>query len=150
MKRREFIAFLGGMAIAAPREAIAQTSKIYRLGTLTVGPPIPSTAGDGEVLVTELARSGYTLGQNLAYEARGAAGKVGQTPQLMQELKAANVDVVVTVSYPAAVAAKASGVPTVSVPRRYTLEGWAIAARGAAIAMPPRKAMNSRRFMNVS
>ena len=31
----------------------------------------------------------------------------------MQELKAANVDVVVTISYPAAVAAKVSGVPTV-------------------------------------
>ena len=31
----------------------------------------------------------------------------------MQELKAANVDVVVTVSYPAAAAAKASGLPTV-------------------------------------
>jgi putative ABC transport system substrate-binding protein len=38
---------------------------------------------------------------------------VNQLPQLMQELKTANVDVVVTVSYPAAVAAKASGVPTV-------------------------------------
>jgi putative tryptophan/tyrosine transport system substrate-binding protein len=49
----------------------------------------------------------------LTYEARGAAGKVGQMYNLMQELKAANVDVVVTVSYPAAVAAKASGVPTV-------------------------------------
>ena len=34
-------------------------------------------------------------------------------PQLMQELKAANVDVVVTVGYPAAAAAKGSGVPTV-------------------------------------
>ena len=34
-------------------------------------------------------------------------------PNLMQELKGANVDVVVTVSYPAAAAAKASGVPTV-------------------------------------
>jgi putative ABC transport system substrate-binding protein len=31
----------------------------------------------------------------------------------MQDLKAANVDVVVTVSYPAAAAAKTSGVPTV-------------------------------------
>jgi putative tryptophan/tyrosine transport system substrate-binding protein len=113
MKRREFIAFLGSMAIAAPREAIAQTSKIYRLGTLTVGPPIAPTAGTGAVLVAGLAQRGYTLGQNLAYEARGAAGKVGQTPQLMQELKTANVDAVVTVSYPAAVAAKASGVATV-------------------------------------
>jgi putative ABC transport system substrate-binding protein len=113
MKRREFIALLGSMAIAAPRGAIAQTSKIYRLGTLTVGPPIASTAGTGAVLVAGLAQRGYTLGQNLAYEARGAAGKVGQTPQLMQELKAANVGAVVTVSYPAAVAAKESGVPTV-------------------------------------
>jgi hypothetical protein len=101
------------MAIAAPREAIAQTSKIYRLGTLTVGPPIAPTAGTGAVLVAGLAQRGYTLGQNLAYGARGAAGKVGLTPQLMQELKTATVDAVVTVSYPAAVAAKASGVATV-------------------------------------
>src|SRR6202140_2151411 len=113
MKRREFIAFLGGMALAAPRETIAQTSKIYRLGTLTVLPPMSPTAGTGAVLVAGLAQRGYTIGQNLAYEARGAAGKIAQLPQLMQELKAANVDVVVTVSYPAAVAAKASGVPTV-------------------------------------
>ena len=34
-------------------------------------------------------------------------------PNLMQDLKAANVDVVVTIGYPAAAAAKASGVPTV-------------------------------------
>ena len=45
MQRREFIAFLGGMAVTATRSALAQTSKIYRLGTLTVGPPIPATAG---------------------------------------------------------------------------------------------------------
>jgi putative ABC transport system substrate-binding protein len=113
MKRREFIAFLGGLAIATPRAVIAQTSKVYRLGTLTVGPPIPPTAGPGAMLIAGLAQRGYTLGQNLAYEPRGAAGKVGQTANLMQELKAANVDVVVTVSYPAAAAAKASGVPTV-------------------------------------
>ena len=49
MKRREFIAFLGGMAIIAPRAGIAETAKIYRLGTLTVGPPIPPTAGPGAI-----------------------------------------------------------------------------------------------------
>jgi putative ABC transport system substrate-binding protein len=65
------------------------------------------------MLVAGLAQRGYTLGQNLAYEARGAAGKIGQIPNLVQELKAANVDVVVTVGYPAATAAKASGLPTV-------------------------------------
>ena len=65
------------------------------------------------MLIDGLAQRGFRLGQNLAYEARGAAGKVSQTANLMQELKAANIDVVVTISYPAAAAAKASGVPTV-------------------------------------
>src|SRR5271170_843211 len=113
MKRREFLAFLGGVAIAAPRTTVAQTSKIFRRGTLSVTSPIPPTEGPGAILVAGLAQRGYTLGQNLAYEPRGAAGNVGQTPNLMEELKAANVDVVVTVSYPAAAAAKASGVATV-------------------------------------
>jgi putative ABC transport system substrate-binding protein len=117
MRRREFIKGIGGVAatwpLAASRAAFAQSSEVYRLGTLTVGPPILPTAGTGAVLVAGLAQRGYTIGKNLAYDARGAAGKKGQLPQLMQELQTANVGVVVTVSYPAAVAAKASGVPTV-------------------------------------
>ena len=115
MQRRQFITFVGGMTLAATGGAIAQTSKIYCLGTLTVGPPIPATAGTGAVLIAGLTKRGYTLGQNLAYEARGVAGKMAQLSQLMQELKVANVDVVVTIGYPAAVAAKASGVSTVLV-----------------------------------
>src|SRR6185437_11005326 len=116
MRRREFIKCIGGAAAAwplAPDRAMAQSSKIYRLGMLGAGPPITATSGDGAILVNSLAKRGYVLGKNLAYEARGAAGKKGQLPQLMQELKAARVDVVVTISYPAAVAAKASGIPTV-------------------------------------
>jgi putative ABC transport system substrate-binding protein len=76
MKRREFITFLGGMAIAAPRQGAAQTTKVYRLGTLTLLPPMVPTAGPGALLIAGLAEHGYALGQNLAYEARGAAGKV--------------------------------------------------------------------------
>jgi len=114
MRRRDVLQLLAGATFAAPRAARAQTAaKIYRIGTLTVGPPIPASEGTGKILIDGLAKRGFKLGDNLAYEARGAAGKVAQTPNLMQELKAANVDVVVTVSYPAAAAAKASGVPTV-------------------------------------
>jgi putative ABC transport system substrate-binding protein len=114
MRRRDFIALLTGAAVAGPRAALAQTpSKVFRLGTLTVGPPIPPTQGTGKMLIDGLALHGFKLGDNLAYEARGAAGKVSQSPNLMRELKAANVDVVVTVGYPSAAAAKASGVPTV-------------------------------------
>jgi len=114
MRRRQVLQLLAGAMIAAPGAAAAQTAaKTYRIGTLTVGPPIPPNAGTGKMLIDGLAQRGFKLGQNLAYEARGAAGNVGQTPNLMQDLKAANVDVVVTVGYPAAAAAKASGVATV-------------------------------------
>ena len=116
MKRRDFIRLIGSAAIAgplAPVTTLAQSSRLFRLGTLGAGPPMSATAGDGAILIDSLSTRGYTLGQNLAFEPRGAAGKKSQLPQLMQELKAAKVDVVVTVSYPAAVAAKASGVPTV-------------------------------------
>jgi putative ABC transport system substrate-binding protein len=65
------------------------------------------------MLVDGLAKRGFSLGENLIYETRGAAGNVDQTTNLMQELKAANVDVVVTIGYPSAAAAKASGVATV-------------------------------------
>lgn len=113
MRRREFLALLGGATLTLPRSALAQTNKVYRLGTLTAGPPMSSSAGPGAILINSLVKRGYRLGQNLIHEPRGAAGKVGQMPQLMQELKAAKVDAVVTVSYPAAAAAKASGLATV-------------------------------------
>jgi len=71
------------------------------------------TEGRGAILIENLGKLGYKLGQNLVYEPRGAKGKVALVPQLMLELVAAKVDAVVTVSYPAAAAAKASGVPTV-------------------------------------
>ena len=114
MRRRDFVRLLAGAVIAAPCGAAAETNaKTYRLGTLTIGPPIAPTAGIGAILIAGLAKRGYTLGHNLAYEARGAAGNVSQIANLMQQLKTANVDVVVTVGYPAAAAAKASGVATV-------------------------------------
>ena len=111
MKRREFIGLIG--AAAWPLVGSAQTAKVYRVGTLTPGPPVSSKADRGAVLFDALAKRGYVLGQDLIHEARGASGKLELVPQLMQELKAAGVDVVVTISYPAAAAAKASGVPTV-------------------------------------
>jgi putative ABC transport system substrate-binding protein len=113
MKRRQFIAMLGGTAIFGPDRALAQASKVYRLGTLLPGPPLSPTVGRGAILVNELVRRGYRLGQNLVYETRGARGNVALVPQMMLELVAAKVDVVVTISYPAAAAAKASGLPTV-------------------------------------
>jgi putative ABC transport system substrate-binding protein len=90
VQRREFITLLAGAALIGPWTAIAQTPKIYRLGTLTAGPPMNPASGDAAVLIGALTQRGYTLGQNLTYEARGAAGKLSQMPQQLQELKTAH------------------------------------------------------------
>src|SRR3954452_5953084 len=113
MQRRDFMLLFGGIAAARPLAALAQTPKVYRVGTLTPGPPVSPKADRGAVLFDGLAKRGYVLGQNLIHEARGATGKLERVPQLMQELKAAAVDVVRTLGYTAVAAAKASGVPTV-------------------------------------
>lgn len=115
MDRRQAIGlFAGGLAwpmgIAT---AFGQAAMQYRLGTLIAGPPVNPAAGNGAILFGSLAKRGYVLGQNLTHEARSSGGKNDLMPRLMEELKSAHVDAVVTVSYPAAVAAKQSGVPTV-------------------------------------
>ena len=112
MKRREFIATLAGLAVVGQRPGLAQ-GKVYRVGALTAGPPMVQTTPRGTILLNTLAQRGYHLGQNLSYEARGSSGKNELMPRLMEELKAAGTEVVVTVGFPAAVAAKNSGVPTV-------------------------------------
>jgi putative ABC transport system substrate-binding protein len=96
-----------------PGLAHGQSGRVYRLGTLLPGPPMLPTEGRGAILIENLGKLGYKLGENLVYETRGAKGKVALVPQMMLELVAAKVDAVVTVSYPAAAAAKASGIATV-------------------------------------
>jgi putative tryptophan/tyrosine transport system substrate-binding protein len=100
MRRRDVLQVIACAIAVAPKTVGAQTAaKTYRIGTLTVGPPIPPTEGTGKMLVEGLAKRGYKLGENLAYEARGAAGKIPQMPNLMQDLKAASVDVAVRRQY---------------------------------------------------
>jgi putative ABC transport system substrate-binding protein len=113
MNRRKLICFLSGAMLIGPTASFAQTSRPHRLGVLTSGPSLDPASGRGAMLVAGLAKRGYKLGINLTYETRGAAGKLGDIPELVQQLKAANVDAIVTVGYPTAVAARASGIPTV-------------------------------------
>lgn len=114
MKRRDFIA-LFGTVVFAPRVATARTpGEGYRLALVSPGGLLPESAPYAKLLLGGLAKLGYTPGQNLAFEGpRTAAGQPVQLPRLMEELKAAKVDVIVVFGYPAAVAAKAAGLPTV-------------------------------------
>jgi len=114
MRRREFMAFVGGAMLVRPQTAKAQTpGRTYRLGTLTANLAMTDTSPFGKALIKAMAERGYVVGKNLAIEARGAAGDVGKIPSLLQELKADKVDALVVTGYPAAVGAKSTGIPTV-------------------------------------
>ncbi len=113
MRRREFVALLLGAAIAAPRLALGQPAKTYRLGSLTPGAPLPANSPLGTVLLKGLEQQGFTVGKNLAYDARGAAGQNRKLPELVRAMKADHVDVLVAVGYPTALACKVENIPTV-------------------------------------
>jgi putative tryptophan/tyrosine transport system substrate-binding protein len=77
MRRRGFITLLGGAA-AWPIAAFAQ-QRLPRVGVLLYGHAVPS--GDLQI-ATELGRTGYVEGRNIAYEIRGAEGDITRLPAL--------------------------------------------------------------------
>src|SRR3954447_7991800 len=117
MKRRDFITTVSASAIlciAGPPGASAQTTnKVFRLGTIGPRDPFDEKSPLGSVLIRVLSERGYKLGQNLALDARGAKGDMHRITQLVSEMKADKVDVFVVTGFPIAVAAKATGIPTV-------------------------------------
>jgi putative ABC transport system substrate-binding protein len=114
MRRRDFISVLAGAAITGQGAAFAQTSsKVFRVGTLTPGAPLDEKNPLGSILLNALEQHGYTLGKNLSLEARGAAGQVSKLGEIVRGMKADNVDVIISVSYPATLACKVEKAPTV-------------------------------------
>ena len=114
MLRRGFISFLAGAFVAGPRVATAQTpSKVYRVGTLLPGAPVDEKSALGAILLKKLEQHGYTLGKNLAFEARGAGGQVSRLGEIVNSMKADGVDVIVAGGFPTALACKVANMPTV-------------------------------------
>src|SRR5690349_17360057 len=95
MRRREFIAFVGAAA-SCPRLAMAQSAaKTYRVGLLSSTAPLGENSPLGAALIRVLGERGYENGKNLAFERRGAGGQLDRLPQLVAELAASKVDVIV-------------------------------------------------------
>src|SRR6266704_4888697 len=91
MRRREFIAFLGGTAAAWPFATRAQKS-VPRVGVLLyTNPEIDPSI---EVVRRGLRDLGYTEGKSLAIEYRYAEGSPERLPQLAAELAQSKPDVV--------------------------------------------------------
>jgi putative ABC transport system substrate-binding protein len=114
MKRREFLALLGGAALLDPGKALAQTpGRVYHLGTLHPAAPMTNASPLGKIVIKALAERGYILGQNLTLDDLGAEGDVAKLPALLQQLKARPVDAIIVAGYPTALAAISTGIPVV-------------------------------------
>ena len=92
MKRREFIAFLGGAAATWPLTARAQQSGMPVVGVLIIYDAwIPHLRA---TFVQGLAESGYTEGKNVAIESRFANFKPELLPEAARDLVRLNVDAI--------------------------------------------------------
>jgi putative ABC transport system substrate-binding protein len=103
---RHTIGFLVTLALGlllAPLAGGAPSVKVARIGVLSPSSP---PEGTPDVLRHALRELGWVEGQNLAIESRWAHGQYAQLPHLATELVRLPVDVLVTISTPAAQAAK--------------------------------------------
>jgi ABC transporter substrate binding protein len=105
MRRREFIGFLGGAAVAGPivisaPVAALTAGKIARVGLLTLSSP-DQMVGRLAAFREGMSELGYREDQNIVYEVRFAEGRIDRLAALATELLQAKVDVIVPAGYPA-------------------------------------------------
>jgi putative ABC transport system substrate-binding protein len=107
MRRRKFVALLGGVVAGWPFAARAQQKAMPVIGVLT-----PTSPSSFEPLMRAfrqgLSEAGYVEGQNLAIEYRWAEGNYDRLPALAADLVGRKVDLIMANSPPAALAAKSA------------------------------------------
>src|SRR5213595_1629724 len=104
MRRRKVVTLIGSAAVMWPLATLAQQSKVARIGALYLGIADAETFRTG--LREGLRELGYVEGRDVAFEFHSAEGKLDRLPDLAAELVRQNVDVIVALYVPCALAAK--------------------------------------------
>jgi putative ABC transport system substrate-binding protein len=115
MRRREFIAMVGG-SLVWPLVARAQEpGRTYHVGLLATGGAFGSLDERRKSILEGLAARGFFEGRNLEFDVRWGEGRYERLAEYAAALKASQVDAIVTFGYPAAAAAKnsATDIPVV-------------------------------------
>jgi len=116
LNRRAFVTSLAA-ALAGPFAAGAQQKRtVVRVGLLDLAAPDPASMARWKAFRERLRELGYVEGQNVVFETRRADEHVSRLPRLGAELIDAKVDILVTASSEAALAAKqvTSSIPIVT------------------------------------
>jgi putative tryptophan/tyrosine transport system substrate-binding protein len=94
MRRREFISLLGGATASWPLAVRAQqAARVPRIGWIAIGTPQGSEFF--EAVRQGLRQLGYVEGQSVIIEPRWPADIGDRVPELVRELLALNVQVIV-------------------------------------------------------
>src|SRR5215831_16959043 len=124
IRRRKFLATLGGAAtwpLAAHAQRASRVARIGFLGSTFASP----WASRVEAFRSGLRNLGYVEGENIAIEFRWAEEKYDQLPRLAAELIRLKVDVLVTYGTPGTLVAKNA---TTTIPIVMVHSGDAVAA----------------------
>jgi putative tryptophan/tyrosine transport system substrate-binding protein len=106
MRRREFVALIGSVALGWPAAALAQQPALPVIGVLSPLPPLPSAKSG---LNEGLNEAGFIEGNNVTVEYRSASGHIDQLPALAADLVSRKVAVILAGGGPdSALAAKAA------------------------------------------
>jgi putative ABC transport system substrate-binding protein len=107
MERRTFIEAVSFASVVAPLMARAQQGvTVRRIGWLNLGAQPSATSGPLEAFRRGLRELGWTEGRNVTIETRYANDDSARLAAVAAELVALRVDVIVTITTPAAIAAK--------------------------------------------
>src|SRR6516225_2580314 len=107
MRRRDFIKVVAGSTITWPLTARAQQRTMPVVGVLS---PATSEADANRMNAIRqgLKDAGYIEGENVMIEYRSAENQLDRLPALAGDLVSRQVNVIVTIATPAAVAAKSA------------------------------------------
>lgn len=104
MRRRDFIAVVGAIAIARPPSVRAESRGVYVVGVFRAGATLPA---ERRAVFSEALRNlGWIEAKNIAFVDRFAENRIERLSEVAAELVRLKVDIIVVIGTQAAIAVR--------------------------------------------